>query len=151
MAYKESADFDMWTSINIYRYHLGSLPFGILSSGGDENPHRSAFDKSMVKIQQILICCQKDVVSCYIFGFLLVAKNFKLQSLLLSVLVGWLLVAKIPPHVVIGFHCPPVCKVVYSSFLNGTFVIRRAYQCTYILTCANTWIGSHEDNKLEAK
>lgn len=50
MAYKEIADFDMWTSINVYRYHLGSLPFGILSSGGDENPHRSAFDNGLSKL-----------------------------------------------------------------------------------------------------
>ena len=50
MAYKEIADFEMWTYINNHRYHLGSLLFGILSSGGDENPHRSAFDNELSKV-----------------------------------------------------------------------------------------------------
>lgn len=105
----------------------------------------------MEKIQQILICCQKDVISCYIFGFLLVAKNFKLQSLLLSVLVGWLLVAKIPPHVMIGFSL--------STYLQGGIFITSKWNFghqedmsmyLYIDLC-KYGIGSHEDNKSEGK
>lgn len=105
----------------------------------------------MERIQQILICCQKDAISCYIFGFLLVAKNFKLQSLLLSVLVGWLLVAKIPPHVMIGFSL--------STYLQGGIFITSKWNFghqedmsmyLYIDLC-KYGIGSHEDNKSEAK